>query len=82
MVQKKNKKKMAQLDKELFIEYIYYIFLILLHFYSSFFINKTVIWIKVRTFYLNNFYKEIRSMEEQQLIIKSIQENLNNKNLK
>jgi hypothetical protein len=73
---------MAQLDKELFIEYIYYIFLILLHFYSSFFINKTVIWIKVRTFYLNNFYKEIRSMEEQQLIIKSIQENLNNKNLK
>jgi len=34
---------MAQLDKELFIEYIYYIFLILLHFYTSFFINKTVI---------------------------------------
>ena len=73
---------MAQLDKELFIEYIYYIFLILLHFYSSFFINKTVVWIKVRTFYLNSFYKEIRSMEEQQSIIKSIQENLNNKNLK
>jgi hypothetical protein len=73
---------MAQLDKELFIEYIYYIFLILLHFYSTFFINKTVIWLKVRNFYLNNFYKEIRSMEEQQYIIKSIQENLNNKTLK
>lgn len=34
---------MAQLDKELFIEYIFYIFLILIHFYSSFFINKTVL---------------------------------------
>lgn len=33
---------MAQLDKELFIEYIYYIFLTLVHFYSSF-INKTVL---------------------------------------
>jgi len=70
---------MAQLDKELFIEYIYYIFLVLLHFYSTFFINKTVIWIKVRNFYLNHFYKEVRSMEEQQLIIKAIQENLNTK---
>jgi len=73
---------MAQLDKELFIEYIYYIFLILLHFYSTFFINRTVIWLKVRNFYIANFYKEIRSMEEQQSIIKSIQENLNNKNFK
>jgi hypothetical protein len=70
---------MAQLDKELFIEYIYYIFLVLLHFYSTFFINKTVIWIKVRNFYLNFFYKEIRSLEEQQLILKNIQENLNSK---
>lgn len=70
---------MAQLDKELFIEYIYYIFLVLLHFYSSFFINKTVIWLKVRNFYLNYFYKEIRSLEEQQQIIKTVQENLNTK---
>jgi hypothetical protein len=73
---------MAQLDKELFIEYIYYIFLVLLHFYSSFFINKTVVWIKVRNFYLNFFYKEIRNIEEELSIIKTIQENLNNKNLK
>lgn len=73
---------MAQLDKELFIEYIYYIFLVLLHFYSSFFINKTVIWIKVRNFYLNYFYKEIRNIEEELIIIKTIQENLNNKNIK
>jgi hypothetical protein len=73
---------MAQLDKELFIEYIYYIFLVLLHFYSSFFINKTVIWIKVRNFYLNFFYKEIRNIEEELIIIKTIQENLNNKNIK
>lgn len=34
---------MAQLDKELFIEYVFYILLILLHFYSTFYINKTVI---------------------------------------
>ena len=72
---------MAQLDKELFIEYIYYIFLILIHFYSSFFINKTVIWIKVRNFYLNFFYKEIKNIEEELLIVKTIQENLNNKNI-
>jgi len=70
---------MAQLDKELFIEYISYIVLVLLHFYSSFFINKTVIWLKVRNFYLNYFYKEIRSLEEQQQIIKAVQENLNTK---
>jgi hypothetical protein len=73
---------MAQLDKELFIEYIFYIFLILIHFYSSFFINKTVIWIKVRNFYLNYFYAEVRSMEEQQSILKSVQENLNTKLIK
>jgi hypothetical protein len=70
---------MAQLDKELFIEYIFYIFLILLHFYSTFFINKTVIWIKVRNFYLNHFFAEIRNMEEQHNILKTVQENLNTK---
>jgi hypothetical protein len=73
---------MAQLDKELFIEYIYYILLILLHFYSSFFLGKTVILIKVRGFYLNHFFKEIRVMEEQVLILKTIQENLNNNKIK
>ena len=73
---------MAQLDKELFIEYICYIFLILIHFYSSFFINKTVLWIKVRNFYLNYFYAEVRSMEEQQAILKSVQENLNSNKVK
>ena len=73
---------MAQLDKELFIEYIYYILLILLHFYSSFFLGKTVILIKVRAFYLNHFFKEIRVMEEQVLILKTIQENLNNNKIK
>ena len=70
---------MAQLDKELFIEYIYYIFLILLHFYTTFFINKTVIWLKVRNYYLNFFYAQIRSLEQQRAIIEIVQENLNNK---
>jgi hypothetical protein len=73
---------MAQLDKELFIEYIFYIFLVLIHFYSSFFINKTVILLKVRTFYSNYFYKEARTIEEELNILKTIQENLNNKNIK
>jgi hypothetical protein len=68
---------MAQLDKELFIEYIFYIFLILLHFYTTFFINKTVIYLKARLFYLNNFYKEIRSMHVQQSLVKTIHENFN-----
>jgi hypothetical protein len=71
---------MAQLDKELFIEYVFYILLILLHFYSTFYINKTVIWIKTRNFYITNFYNEVRNLEEQQTIVKTVQENLNNKN--
>ena len=70
---------MAQLDKELFIEYIFYIFLILLHFYTTFFINKTVIYLQVRNFYLNKFFKEIRSMEEQDFLIKTMHEYFNQK---
>jgi hypothetical protein len=70
---------MAQLDKELFIEYIFYIFLVLLHFYSSFFLNKTVMWLRVRNYYLNFFYKEARNLKEQQNIVEIVQENLNNK---
>lgn len=70
---------MAQLDKELFIEYIFYIFLILLHFYTTFFINKTVIYLQVRNFYLNKFFKEIRSMEEQEFLIKTMHEYFNQK---
>ena len=73
---------MAQLDKELFIEYIYYIFLILLHFYSTFFLNKTVIWLNVRNNYLNFFYSQIRSLEQQRIIIEVVQENLTNKLIK
>jgi hypothetical protein len=70
---------MAQLDKELFIEYIFYIFLILLHFYTTFFINKTVIYLQVRNFYLAKFFKEIRSMDEQEFLIKTIHEHFNQK---
>ena len=59
---------MAQLDKELFIEYIYWIFLTLIHFYSSFFINKTLIQINARTFLLKHFYFQIKNLNEQKKI--------------
>ena len=70
---------MAQLDKELFIEYIYWIFLVLIHFYSSFFINKTVIQINARTFLLKHFYSQIKGFNEQKKIVKFAIENFNKK---
>lgn len=70
---------MAQLDKELFIEYIYWIFLVLIHFYSSFFINKTVIQINARTFLLKHFYFQIKNFNEQKKIVKFAIENFNKK---
>jgi len=70
---------MAQLDKELFIEYIYWIFLILLHFYSSFYLNKTVIQLNARIFILNLFYTESKSLKEQERIIKYALENFSKK---
>jgi hypothetical protein len=68
---------MAQLDKELFIEYIYWIFLVLIHFYTSFFINKTVIQINARTFILKYFFSQIKNFNEQQKIVKFAIENFN-----
>ena len=70
---------MAQLDKELFIEYIYWIFIILIHFYSSFFINKNVIQINARIFLLKHFYSQIKSNNEQKKIVKFAIENFNRK---
>lgn len=70
---------MAQLDKELFIEYIYWIFLVLLHFYSSFFINKNVIQINARNFLIKYFYFQTKIFNEQKKIIKIAIENFNQK---
>jgi hypothetical protein len=70
---------MAQLDKELFIEYIYWIFLILIHFYSSFFINKTLIQINARTFIIKHLYFQIKIFNEQKKIVKFAIENFNKK---
>lgn len=68
---------MPQMDKELFIEYIYWIFIVLLHFYSSFFINKNFIKINGRSFLINHFYFKTRSFKEQEKIVKIAFENFN-----
>ncbi len=62
---------MAQLDKELFIEYIYYILLVLLQFYSGFIIQKTVIQINSRTALLNYLALQIKNFNCQNDIVKS-----------
>jgi len=71
---------MAQLDKELFIEYIYWIFLVLVHLYSSFIINKTVVQLNSRFFLLKYFSFQIKIFNEQKKNIKFAVENFN-KNL-
>jgi len=70
---------MAQLDKELFIEYIYWIFLVLVHFYSSFFYNKNVLQINTRNFLLKHFYVQIKNYNEQKKIVIIAIENFNKK---
>jgi hypothetical protein len=46
---------MPQLDKELFIDYIFYILLVLIHLYTGNQINKNVIRIYARKFLSKNF---------------------------
>ena len=71
---------MPQMDKELFVEYIYWIFLILLHHYSSFFVNTNFMKFYARNFVINYFYTETRSLKEQQSIVTKAFENFNKKN--
>lgn len=55
---------MPQLDKELFIDYIFYILLILIHLYTGSLVNKDVLRIYGRKFLIKNFlwYEEYNHM--------------------
>ena len=55
VLNKTNKFTMPQMDKELFIEYIYGIFIALLHFYTSYFVNTQFIKLSLRNFIINYF---------------------------
>jgi hypothetical protein len=72
---------MPQMDNELFIEYIYGIFIVLLHLYSSFFVNTHFIRINLRNFIINNFYLQVRTLKEQENIIKTAFENFNKRSI-
>jgi hypothetical protein len=69
------------MDNELFIEYIYAIFIVLIHFYSSFFINTHLIKLNLRNFMVNHFYLQVRTLKEQENIIKIAFENFNKINI-
>lgn len=62
---------MPQMDKELFVEYIYWIFLILLHHYSSYFINTHFLRINGRRFLVNFFYSEARWLKYEEKCIRN-----------
>lgn len=72
---------MPQMDNELFIEYIYGIFVALLHFYTSYFVNTQFIKLSLRNFIINYFYLQVRTLKEQENIIKIAFENFNKKNI-
>jgi hypothetical protein len=76
-----NKVYMPQMDNELFIEYIYGIFIVLLHFYSSFYVNTHLVKINLRKFITNNFYFQVRTLKEQENIVKIAFENFNKKTI-
>ena len=59
------------------VTFILYMFLILLHFYYTFFLNKTIIYLNVRNFYLNTFFNNIIYFQQQELFFKFIHENFN-----
>lgn len=69
------------MDTELFIEYIYGIFIVLIHFYSSFFVNTHFIKINLRNFIINYFYLQLRTLKEQENIIKIAFENFNKRSI-
>lgn len=69
---------MPQLDKELFIDYIFYILIVLIHLYTSSQINKNVIRIYSRKFLLKNFLIKELFYRRQAYIIRRICKHLFN----
>lgn len=69
---------MPQLDKELFIDYIFYILLVLVHLYTGSQINKNVLRIYGRNFLITNFLNYERLYKRESFIIKKIFTNVFN----
>lgn len=63
---------MPQLDKELFIDYIFYILLILVHLYTGFQINKNLIRLNGRFFLIDNFLNNEFFFKKQSTLVKKI----------
>ena len=66
------------MDKEMFIEYIMLVFLVIVYFYSNFFINKNLLRINARHFLLQKFNQDRRILKEHTGVIKNIFNNFNN----
>lgn len=62
---------MPQMDKELFIEYIYWIFLILLHHYSSYWVNMNLMRINTRRFLVHFFCAEAKFIRYEEECIRN-----------
>lgn len=70
---------MPQMDQETFVEYIFWIFLILLHQYTSFFINSAFMKFICRQFLVNRLYSELRILKEHKSEIRIAFEKFNHK---
>jgi hypothetical protein len=62
---------MPQMDKVIFTEYIYWLFLVLVHHYTSFWINMNFIRISVRHFLISFFHGEAKSLRYEEECVKN-----------
>lgn len=68
---------MPQLDKELFIDYIFYILLIMIHIYTGFQINKNLYRLNARRYLIDNFRTALGFVfKEKALIIKAFSQSI------
>jgi hypothetical protein len=62
---------MPQMDIELYIEYIFWIFLMLVHLYSTYLVNAHFLRVNGRRFIINFFYSEVRWLKYEEKCIKN-----------
>ena len=62
---------MPQMDKELFIEYIYWIFIVLLHLYSNYVVHCNFVKFYCRKFLMNLYYKEVAILRTEEEFVKN-----------
>ncbi len=67
---------MPQMDKELFIEYFSFIFVIMLHFHSDFLVSENFFRINARFFLLNSFRKKKFLLLKEVMYVKRFYNNL------